>query len=296
LAWLGIAGIGAATLAGLLAPFFPYLDLANHFRLFWLAGSLAVVAAAWPSGRARGLSLALLGANGVLAALPLALAASGAAASPTLRVATFNVWVGNPTPEAVVAFLEGSGADVVVLQEVDARLERAIVPALSATYPHAVSCARVNCGLVLLARAAPVGSGFVERSPEVPPMVWASFARENGQTVTVTGIHLAFPFEPESQARHVRALAEHLNERGGTQIVAGDFNLTPFSWKLNWLGAATGFRRHATFGFSWPARRFPVVLLDNLLATPDLRPAGYGIAPSGHGSDHRPVVFDLAFE
>jgi endonuclease/exonuclease/phosphatase (EEP) superfamily protein YafD len=235
--------------------------------------------------------------NGALALAPLAFSA-GKADSRSLRIVSFNVLVVNPTPEAVVRFLADTQADIVVLQEVDARLEAAIVPALAAIYPNAVSCARLSCGLVLLAKEAPIESGFMERTSDHPPVVWARFAGAGGSPpFTVTGTHLAVPFQPEWQARQIRALAERLHSAEGTQIIAGDFNLTPFSWKLNWLSAATGFRRHATLGFSWPAVRYPpVVLIDNLLATPDVRSAEVRIGASGHGSDHRPVVFDLALE
>jgi endonuclease/exonuclease/phosphatase (EEP) superfamily protein YafD len=128
-------------------------------------------------------------------------------------------------------------------------------------------------------------------------MVWARFSNEDRRDFTVTGVHLAWPFQPEWQARQVESLIRRFAEAEGTQIIVGDFNLTPFSWRLNRLTAATGLRRHATFGASWPAfPLFPFVLLDNLLSTPDVRSAGVSIASSGYGSDHRPVTFDLALD
>ena len=73
--------------------------------------------------------------------------------------------------------------------------------------------------------------------------------------------------------------------------MAGDFNLSPFSWKLNRLLLTGGLRRHLTWSFSWPAHRgMPFVLLDNVLST-----SGFGarVGP-GLGSDQRPVIADLA--
>ena len=40
-----------------------------------------------------------------------------------MTVTTLNAWVGNRDTDAVIHFLSNSGSDVVVLQEVDARLE-----------------------------------------------------------------------------------------------------------------------------------------------------------------------------
>jgi len=76
--------------------------------------------------------------------------------------------------------------------------------------------------------------------------------------------------------------------------VAGDFNLSPFSWKLNRLLLTGGLRRHLTWSFSWPAHRgMPFVLLDNVLSTP-----GFGTVTARTGprlgSDQRPMIADLA--
>jgi endonuclease/exonuclease/phosphatase (EEP) superfamily protein YafD len=76
-------------------------------------------------------------------------------------------------------------------------------------------------------------------------------------------------------------------------VVAGDFNLTPFSWGLSRLVRSAGLRRHATFGASWPAHRLlPLVLIDNVLSTPDVATRAVRIGPR-IGSDHLPVTADL---
>jgi len=91
-------------------------------------------------------------------------------------------------------------------------------------------------------------------------------------------------------------LSRRLSGGAGTQIIAGDFNPSPISWKLNKLTAEAGLLRHATVGASWPAHRLtPFVLLDNLLSSPNVRSVvSYG--PGQLGSDHRPLTFDLAFD
>jgi endonuclease/exonuclease/phosphatase (EEP) superfamily protein YafD len=142
-----------------------------------------------------------------------------------------------------------------------------------------------------------VGSATADRTSDEAPLVWARFATGDGHDFTVTGVHVAWPFDPQTQARQIESLIRRFAKTDGTQIIVGDFNLTPFSWKLNRLSAATGLRRHATFAASWPAfPLFPVVLLDNLLSTPDVHSARVTIGSSGYGSDHRPVTFDLAVD
>ncbi len=296
--WIGSLGAAFATLLGAMAPIVPYLELVNHFRPFAAGALLALVVLAWIGGSRpmRWFSSAVLAVNAALLVVPLAYAA-GTAPKGTLRLVTFNLWVGNPSVDRIVGFVTDSGADIVTMQEVDARLERALVPALQAAYPYAISCAQRNCGLLLLSKREPVASGSSDRTPSEAPLLWARFKGADGREFTVTDVHLAFPFQPDWQARQMESLTRRFGAAQGTQIVVGDFNLTPFSWKLNRMSAATGLRRHATIGATWPGNRLvPVVMLDNLLSTPDVRSAGFSIASSGYGSDHRPVIFDLAFE
>jgi endonuclease/exonuclease/phosphatase (EEP) superfamily protein YafD len=294
---LAVAAVLLATALGAMAGLFPYLELINHFRWLLLAGSAVVALAAfWFGGRGLfRLGVAVLIANALLAAVPLMSRASSAA-QPTLRVTTFNVWIHNREPRAVVGFLRASDADVIVLQEVGSRLEQEIVPQLRDKYPHVVSCARHNCGLVLLSKASWLDAGFSDRTNLAPPVVWARFAGASRPYV-VTGLHLAYPFQPEHQVDHIDWLAERLRQASDPQIVVGDFNLTPFSLKLNTLAFRANLRRHATLGASWPADRFvPVVLLDNLLASPEVRAVNVSYGAGSYGSDHYPVTFDIALD
>lgn len=295
LVWLGIFLGAGATLAGALAAALPYFELINHFRPFLIIILFGLLAAAWPTGHAaRAAAGLVLTANLALASAPLAFTARSAS-HPTLRITTFNVWVGNPTPDAVVEFLKSNDADVILLQEVDPSLEAKLIPPLQSAYPHIVSCARRNCGLVLLSKTPWLMSGSLDRTPAAPPLVWATYADPGGNR-TITGVHLAYPFQPIWQVDQVDWLSRRLSGATGTQIVAGDFNLSPFSWKLNKLTAEARLLRHATLGASWPAHRLtPFVLLDNLLASPNVRSTvSYG--PDQLGPDHRPLTFDLSLD
>jgi len=287
------------TLLGAAAPLIPLFEIINHFRPYLVLGSVTLLALAWFTG-SRGigwLSVVVLVVNVGLLLAPL-IYASATAPRSSLRITTFNLWGGhNQSPAEVARFVSETGADIVLMEEVDARLESALVPALRSAYPYAVSCAQSDCALLLLSKREPLESGTSDRTPDQPPLVWARLPAGDGREFTVTGVHLAWPFAPDWQARQIEFLIRRYQDAEGTQIIAGDFNLTPFSWKLNRLAAVTGLRRHATFAASWPAfPLFPVVLLDNLLSTPDVRSAGVAIGGSGYGSDHRPVTFDLTLD
>jgi endonuclease/exonuclease/phosphatase (EEP) superfamily protein YafD len=81
-------------------------------------------------------------------------------------------------------------------------------------------------------------------------------------------------------------------------IVAGDFNMSPWTEKLRRLGRSAGLRRYNNFRLTWPMRRgelplLPLVAIDNVLASPNFDKIAT-IGGPRLGSDHLPVVVDLA--
>ena len=290
---LGVTVGLAATLLGGLAPWFASLEIVNHFRPFLLGGAAALLALAWLVGRRfmRGAATVLAVINLALAVLPLTYGAADAAGRPPdLRVVTFNMWDKGARVHDTIRFLRGSGADVIVLQEAGAA--GPIVAALRDIYPHAVSCPRERCELRMLTKSAFSESGGHARSDISPPLIWARFVRD-GFSYEVIGVHLAYPFDPEGQVAHVGWLASFLAQRRHALILAGDLNLTPFSWKLARLAARTGLRRHGTLLMSFPAHEWiPAVLLDNVLSTAEFATVAIGTGPR-LGSDHLPVIADL---
>jgi endonuclease/exonuclease/phosphatase (EEP) superfamily protein YafD len=183
-------------------------------------------------------------------------------------------------------------ADVVVLQESD-RMHGPLLERVKGAYPYAY-CPDRSCRLALLARTAPLEVGYEDVPPRRPLLVWARVLHD-GRAVTVMGVHVSYPFEPQRQVEHIDWLIGYLRQRSGPTVVAGDFNLTPFSWKLLKLLHETGLRAHIVDRFSWPAHRWvPLVLLDNVLTTSDLVRVAARIGPSA-GSDHRSVIAELTW-
>ncbi len=81
-------------------------------------------------------------------------------------------------------------------------------------------------------------------------------------------------------------------------IVAGDFNMTPWTVKLQRITSATGLKRYNTFHPTWPlrvrgVRLLPFAATDNVLASPEFTAISVRAGPD-LGSDHRPVVADIA--
>jgi endonuclease/exonuclease/phosphatase family metal-dependent hydrolase len=103
------------------------------------------------------------------------------------------------------------------------------------------------------------------------------------------------------------AVAEMAEEDGGPLVVMGDFNTTDqtenyglVADKLTDVHWSVG----RGFGFTFPdLRRYgadspvvgPVVRIDHIFVSEHLTPQETHVIPSGHGSDHRPVVATLRF-
>jgi endonuclease/exonuclease/phosphatase (EEP) superfamily protein YafD len=301
-------GAGAAsTLAGLMAPLVPTLDGINHFRPLILIGGVACVAVAYLGGSARQLRAAsgLAIINAALLALPMLTSAATtqgqarASSGGLLTIMTFNMATTPRAVDNVAELILARAPDIVVLQEVTRAHAEPLHRRLGARYPWRHTCTHMQgCSQMLLSRHPWAQAQHVYRASGGPEMVWARFDDRSLGRLHVHGLHMAWPFRPETQVRHVDRLIEHSREVAGPAIYAGDFNLTPWSYQLQRLQWRTGLRRHATALRSWPTDGqmhlpFPVFLIDHVMTTPDIRKVAIETGPN-LGSDHLPVIATLA--
>jgi endonuclease/exonuclease/phosphatase (EEP) superfamily protein YafD len=294
--------IGAVvTLIGLLARWLPALDIINNGLPFLLAGTLIVVmlAAFARSGLLTVLALLLAIVNCTHFTLALEGGAQDAAprAQRFLRVVTFNVWHPNDRIEDIAKFLSDTDADLVVMQEMTSGHWSRLRAMLGSRYPYSLG----DEGLVVLSKYKIAEDGRVDRGG-MPP--WASLILRfgkievNGTQVTLAGTHLARPFYPELQYADLLALVSFVRQQHGPLILAGDFGMTPWSDKLRGFTEATGLKRYNTFHFTWPLHArgltlLPFVAIDNVFASPDFANIATRVGPR-LGSDHRPVIADIA--
>jgi endonuclease/exonuclease/phosphatase (EEP) superfamily protein YafD len=312
--WLGCLGLWSATLAGITAPLLPPFELFNHLRPFFIAGGIALALTVWPFGM-RALRLAVLGVlalNIALAAATFRYAASEAS-DPTglrLRVMTMNIWGRNHEIDRMRDEILKQAPDVIVFQEFRS-FHQPLLDALRETMPYQQVCdTPTACGLAIVSRIPWKATGFLgddtirldplapglfpdNTAARSPPLIWADFEVE-GRALRIYGLHLGWPFDPYIQRSNINWLIEALPHTKRPYVIAGDFNLSPWSWKLNQLGTQAGLKRHVTFALSWPMHRlFPFVLIDNVLATPEFANISLRMGDNV-GSDHVPLVVDLS--
>jgi endonuclease/exonuclease/phosphatase (EEP) superfamily protein YafD len=303
LATAALLSTGVATAIGYLAPWWPKADIPNQFTPFILAVAIAGLAMLAfelrkPTMRLRAQLVLAAGLAGVAvcntAPLLRAMATTAVAAErpkDTLTVVSFNLWTKNGRLDEVGRWLTDQNADVIVLQEMTSKNREPIRRALAATYPHVHDC---GCSdIVMFSRKPWTAAGGQPRTAEQPAVSWVTVADRNGREVRVVGLRPRFINDPAKYAAHYDWLVRNAPSLGDRVILVGDFNAAPWSWQMLRFAAASGLRRHGTYAASWPSL-LPMVLIDNVLTTPDIKAVSFWTGPF-LGSDHLPVVGTVAF-
>jgi endonuclease/exonuclease/phosphatase (EEP) superfamily protein YafD len=124
-------------------------------------------------------------------------------------------------------------------------------------------------------------------------MVQVTYGPELG-LLTVVGAHTMRPPFAMRQHEQMMALGDELAAAGGAQIVAGDFNATPRSLMLRTL-LERGDLKLASGLATWPATfGLPQIAIDHIMVSPALRILAPARIGASAGSDHYPVIADIA--
>jgi hypothetical protein len=108
----------------------------------------------------------------------------------------------------------------------------------------------------------------------------------NGTTFELAGIHLVRPVYPALQQQDTAALIALVRGRTLPLVMAGDFNMSPWTEKLQHFERSSGLRRYNTCHPTWPMERgklplLPLVPIDHVFDLPRLASwHGRGSAPT----------------
>lgn len=305
LAIVGTIGLWLALLGGLLGRFAWPLDLLAHFRVQYAALFVLLAVVLLALRRYSFAAAAILG--GAIGAVPLfpyivdepVPAAVASAREETFRLVTFNVWFRNPDMARTAEYLEKSQADAVVLLELTPQQAEMLVPLLP-SYPHYhIEPSRMGAAVftkwpVLSAESVPLSQGGA---------VAARMAIDwRGTPVTVLGVHLNWPLGPRNsdfRNQELDATVKFSKAQQGPLLIAGDFNLTPWSQYFSAALDESGLHDAARgFGLarSWPAQFAPAgIRIDHCWLSPHWRSVSTRVGPF-LGSDHLPVVADVTLQ
>ncbi len=297
---------GAPGLLALLGAWAWWLDLAAHFRLQY-AGALLLALGLAAAARRWRLTLvaALLLAPNLAAVARLAMATSPDADGPPLQLAHFNLLTSNRHHAEVTAWIAGSGAALVSLQEVDERWA-AVLAAVPGYHPVHILPRADNFGLALLVRddaASIVGAVQALELAGMPAL--AIQLRHAERPLALLSLHTLPPMSRrhaetrDAQLAAAAAWAQARRAEGSAPVLLGDFNATPFSAALAPLIAAD-LRDSLTASSvwtagSWPDLPWPLrIAIDHCWHDPRLVSSGRTIGPA-LGSDHRPLLLGLSW-
>ncbi len=292
------SGLALVTIIGFLGPFAWWLDIFSNFRVHYalIATLLLIVALALGQKKTAVFSALLLAVNGVVVT-PYLSAITVRAASPTVKVITFNLWEGNYNAGPTLDFLRREKADIVVLSEATDHWQQGL-SSLSDIYPYRLD--RLNCGefhhceMVLLSKIPWEKTGVSGNNSPSPPLLWARF-NFGGSRFTVAGIHFAMPLG-RLQRSQINGALEVIKRLDGPLVLAGDFNATPWSYLLPRIEKKAVLRR-ASGGISatWPSALMGLgIPIDHVLVSPGIKYATMSAGPR-LGSDHRPIIAELGF-
>ncbi len=299
----------AAGLMGLMGAWNGWLDVINQFAPIWLllglGGGGGMLALA-PPGRAR---IGLLGAATAAVVVNLTLVGPDLVESigdgfqaqsrrPDLKLVTFNVWSDNVDPQRTIDVILATQPDVVALQEEPGK-HSAYNERLLQSLPFRTTCPdgsdlAIYSALSPTAKGCPTyprpGSGMEFDRP-----IWIRLQARNGREVTVVTTHLQWPFPPRPRRAQLDELAGTLRSLPSeTLILAGDFNLAPWSFAMRRQDRLLRPLLRRTHGIStWPARigrvnlrmPFPILAIDQVYAGPGWKRAWVQRLPLA-GSDH----------
>ena len=300
----------AITLAGSCGTWHWLLDLASHFRAYWLVAAAVGLVLALRRPRSAACALCALALVGnVWAMLPYWLAGPGvlaaaAAAQPgsqnesTLALILVNVHRQNPDRSLAVAYLRGRAPDVAVLIEPNAQW-LADLSSLDEIYPFRVAEPRDdNFGIVVLSRWPLADTRIVTLGGTPFPNI-VTTVRFRGRDIRLVATHPHPPFNSAYAAALTEQLAAVADAAAAAVppcIVAGDFNATPWSLPYRSFRSRSGLRDTAQgrgVQPTWNARRVaPRIPIDHVFASPDLAVLHRAVGPDV-GSDHFPVEVTL---
>ncbi len=291
----------AANLLPLGARWSWVLELTTHFRVQYLAAT-AVVLVLVALRRRWGACAALVAAGAISAVpvlpyVPLALGPTTNAAPATLKVLTVNVSYRQFAVRRLLELVREADPDVLIVQELTPHTERVLAD-FDTLFPyHRKFTAEGPTGIGLWSRHA-LESDATFALGRLPALEARVLAPQG--TFTVIGTHLSSPMTPRrAAARNVelKQLGERSAAIEGPLVVAGDFNITPYSpYFVDWLAASglTDSRRGRTLAMSWPTMLpFFGIPIDHVAVNSSFAIVSHRRLPNFE-SDHYGVLVELA--
>jgi len=301
---LVVFGLSGATILGSLGSLSWWLELFSHFRLQYAVGLLsgALYFAIRRNAGGALLATAMAGANLYIASPQLPSWPKLAAdRGETVRLAAANLHRRNREAESVLRFVHREAPDVLLLTELTPEWQERLESFLR-SYPYSVIEPREDGHGIALYSRLPLLSSEILRFEGAGVPSLAARVDVRGRPVLVLGAHPPAPRTPllyRVRNRIYAGLADRARASAEPVVVLGDLNSTPWGQSFGKLLEDGGLRDTSVgrgFQWSWPAGFWPLAIpIDHCLTSPGVSIASRRIGPD-IGSDHFPLVVDLAVD
>jgi endonuclease/exonuclease/phosphatase (EEP) superfamily protein YafD len=218
----------------------------------------------------------------------------------TLRVMSLNTWFRNEDPNRLLEYLETSGADLIVLQEISTDEGRGLHARLK-IYPYAFVEGAGASDSVVLSRWPITAVELVPLSADSVSAIRATIDW-NGQPITLIGAHLHWPIGPRTAERRnseLAGLSLLAQSHPGPLVMLGDFNITPWSPHFESFLRVSGLQDCAVghgVDPTWPSQVILAgIRIDHCFASSHWRSVDALTGPAV-GSDHRPMIVELELQ
>jgi len=287
--WLGLWGGLVALVGSFAGALFPVGDSLAVFRVpiamavVVLAGILSLLGRRW-----AGLIFLSVAAAAVV---PVAMMTLTPSTTPVGGVTLYqkNLFHRMSKPDLVTGDIRLVDPDVLTLEEVSRR-SKTVLEDVKDRLPSQIQCISKRVGNVAIAARWPIVPGTAQ-CPDAPGLAVMQVEAPQGP-LWIVALHLRWPY-PDGQAAQLREVVPYLETLEGPIVLAGDFNMVPWSHALRQIAGATGSTRvgaaASTFPRFHPWVRLPI---DHVFATGqgaiEVRPL--------LGSDHYGIVARITLD
>jgi endonuclease/exonuclease/phosphatase (EEP) superfamily protein YafD len=289
----------AAHLLPLGSKFWWVVELTSHFRVQYLLATLVLLLPLALRRRYRACAtLVAAAAVSVAAVVPyLPLAPSTALTGAPLKIMSVNISFGRFSPQRLREIIRVENPDVFIAQELTPYADGELA-ALDEQFPYRFKLpadGAYGIGLWSRLELQDVRPLALARLPAIQARV-----RSAGGTFTVLGVHLSAPTSPrraQSRGVELRELAARSIAIDGPLLIAGDFNISPYSPYFTDFLKTSGLRdarQGRTLSGSWPTT-LPVagIPIDHVIVNEGFAILDHRRLPN-FGSDHYGIVAELA--
>lgn len=193
-------------------------------------------------------------------------------------------------PKPLIADIKEKSPDFITLQEMTSRTQ-SVLSALGDAYPTQSSCiSKRGRGIALASRFPPV---LGSRICQAENGLLAQQVTTPDGPLWLVSIHLRWPF-PIDQAKQVGVIVPVLEKLTGPVILAGDFNMVPWSYSMTRIEEATRTQRIGRTNGTFLLEHRMMLPIDHVLA-----PSACGGDVSTLdllGSDHHGVLASLSLK